>query len=78
MSHQGQTLNRNKKFNATWSQQRVVGQCLIRKMLSNFCDYTLTTINILNFFSHKEKNDLLVRTSPFNQRVQGSILFFVF
>jgi hypothetical protein len=49
-----------------------------KKNIFEFFDCTRIMINILIIFLSifwREKKDLLVRISPFNQRVQGLILF---
>ncbi len=60
----------------------VTRQCPIRKTLKFVFDCTQTMINTLIIFLTQyfqpKKNDLLVRISPFNPRVQSSILFFKF
>ncbi len=55
----------------------VARQSSIRKIFSNFFDYTKIIIDILIIFftQYFQKNDLLLTISPFNQRVQGSMFF---
>jgi hypothetical protein len=47
-------------------------------MFSNFLIIPELQLTLKKKNSDKEKNDLLVRTSLFNQKVQGSIYFLVF
>ncbi len=60
-----------------WSFDLVVGQSYIRKIFLKFLFYcTRIMINILIIFLTQYffyKNDLLIRISPCNQKVQGSI-----